>query len=134
MFLGAPALHSKLLASFTIYLLNPSPLYRHLRHLRRFLLILSFPFITGSFATFIVQERMSKAKHLQTVAGVKPAAYWLATYCWDILNYQFPLWTVIALMYAFDVDAFITSKKGVAGGTILTMLFFGPAAAGFTYM
>jgi len=99
-----------------------------------FLLILSFPFITGSFANFIVQERMSKAKHLQTVAGVKPEAYWLATYFWDILNYQFPLWTVIMLMYAFNVDAFITNENGVAGGTILIMLFFGPAAAGFTYI
>jgi len=99
-----------------------------------FLLILSFPFITGSFANFIVQERMSKAKHLQTVAGVKPVAYWLSTYLWDILNYQFPLWTVIILMYIFNVEAFITKANGVAGGTIATMIFFGPAAAGFTYI
>ena len=44
-----------------------------------FLLVLSFPFIAGSFATFIVTERESKAKHLQTVAGVQPSAYWLST-------------------------------------------------------
>jgi len=41
---------------------------------------------------------------------------------------------VIMLMYAFNVDAFITNENGVAGGTILIMLFFGPAAAGFTYI
>ena len=41
-----------------------------------FLLVLSFPFIAGSFGTFVVAERESKAKHLQTVAGVKPKAYW----------------------------------------------------------
>ena len=35
-----------------------------------FLLVLSFPFIAGTFGTFIVTERQSKAKHLQTVAGV----------------------------------------------------------------
>jgi len=99
-----------------------------------FLLVLSFPFITGSFASFVVQERMSKAKHLQTVAGVKPEAYWLATYLWDIINYQFPLWIVVILMYAFNVDAFITKDNGVAGGTIVTLIFFGPAAAGFTYI
>ena len=58
-----------------------------------FLLVLSFPFIAGSFATFIVSERESKAKHLQTVAGVQPKAYWLSTYGWDIMNYQIPLWT-----------------------------------------
>jgi uncharacterized membrane protein len=68
-----------------------------------FLIVLSFPFIAGSFATFIVFERESKAKHLQTVAGVSPTAYWFSTYLWDIMNYQIPLWTVIGLMYIFDV-------------------------------
>ena len=58
-----------------------------------FLLVLSLPFIAGSFATFIVAERESKAKHLQTVTGVQPSAYWLSTYLWDIINYQIPLWT-----------------------------------------
>ena len=72
-----------------------------------FLLVLSFPFIAGSFATFVVSERESKAKHLQTVAGVKPSAYWLSTYLWDIINYQLPLWTVIGLMYALNVGMFI---------------------------
>jgi hypothetical protein len=32
-----------------------------------FLLVLSFPFIVGTFGTFIVAERLSKAKHLQTL-------------------------------------------------------------------
>lgn len=45
-----------------------------------FLIILSFPFISGAFATFVVAERESKAKHLQTIAGVKPTAYWLSTW------------------------------------------------------
>jgi hypothetical protein len=42
------------------------------------------------FATFVVTERESKAKHLQTVAGVEPAAYWLATLLWDFINYLIP--------------------------------------------
>jgi hypothetical protein len=63
-----------------------------------FLLVLSFPFITGSFASFIVAEKMSKAKHLQTVSGVTPSAYWLSSYAWDVINYQLPCWTVIVLI------------------------------------
>ena len=55
-----------------------------------FLVVLSFPFISGSFATFVVAERQSKAKHLQTVAGVKPSSYWLSTWLWDVANYQIP--------------------------------------------
>ena len=98
-----------------------------------FLLAVSFPFISGAFGTFVVSERLAKAKHLQTVAGVKPWAYWLSTYAWDTLNYQLPLWIIIALMYAVGVEAFTTSDRDVAAGTIITMFLFGPAAAGFTY-
>lgn len=99
-----------------------------------FLLVLSFPFIAGSFATFIVAERETKAKHLQTVAGVQPTAYWLSTYCWDIMNYQIPLWTVIILMYALDIQSFITQERQVASSTFVLLILFGPAAAGFTYI
>mmetsp|Transcript_28196 Transcript_28196/g.58760 ORF Transcript_28196/g.58760 Transcript_28196/m.58760 type:complete len:1961 (+) Transcript_28196:86-5968(+) len=99
-----------------------------------FLLVLSFPFIAGAFATFVVAERESKAKHLQTVAGVKPSAYWLSTYFWDVMNYQIPLWTVIILMYLLSVDAFTTNTRNVVSGTFSLLILFGPAAAGFTYI
>jgi hypothetical protein len=98
-----------------------------------FLVVLSFPFIAGSFATFIVAERESKAKHLQTVAGVKPGAYWLSSYLWDTMNYQIPLWITVILMFAFDVETFTTTDDGVLGGVIVLLVLFGPAAAGFTY-
>ena len=100
----------------------------------RFFLVLSFPFITGAFATFIVQEKSSKAKHLQTVAGVKPFSYWLSSYIWDVCNYQFPLWITICLMFAFDIEPLTTSDNDRNISTILLLFFFGPAAAGFTYM
>jgi ATP-binding cassette subfamily A (ABC1) protein 1 len=98
-----------------------------------FLVVVSFPFIAGTFATFIVTERSSKAKHLQTVAGVQPEAYWLSSYMWDIMNYQLPLWITVILMFAFDADAYTTTERGAVGGTIITLILFGPAAAGFTY-
>jgi hypothetical protein len=100
----------------------------------RFYLVLSFPFIAGTFATFVVQERNSKAKHLQTVAGVKPSAYWLSTYLWDVVNYQLPLWFIVILMFAFGINSFTTTDHDIRSGTILTLFFFGPAAAGFSYM
>lgn len=98
-----------------------------------FLLVLSFPFIAGSFGTFIVAERESKAKHLQTVTGVKPSGYWVSTYLWDVVNYQLPLWIVVAMFFIFGVSAFTTTEYGVVGGIICAMVLFGPAAAGFTY-
>jgi ATP-binding cassette subfamily A (ABC1) protein 3 len=98
-----------------------------------FLLCLSFPFITGAYATFVVTERMTKAKHLQTVAGVKPEAYWISTHLWDIVNYQIPLWSIVILMYATGLDAFTRNERDIPSGVIAVLVLFGPAAAGFTY-
>ena len=98
-----------------------------------FLVVLSFPFICGSFATFVVTERESKAKHLQTVAGVKPASYWLSTWLWDLANYQFPLWITVILMFAFDVKVFTTTERGVLGGVISLLVLYGPSAASYAY-
>jgi hypothetical protein len=81
--------------------------------------VLSFPFISGAFGSFIVAERQSKAKHLQTVAGVEPAAYWLSTYLWDTMNYQIPLWIVVAMMFAFDVEVLTTTSQDVVSGVIV---------------
>lgn len=98
-----------------------------------FLVVISFPFISGAFASFIVTERQSKAKHLQTVAGVKPSAYWLSTFLWDIMNYQIPLWVVVALMHVFDVHILTTNDRGVHSGVIALLILYGPASAAFTY-
>jgi hypothetical protein len=98
-----------------------------------FLIILSFPFISGAFATFVVEERQSKAKHLQTVAGVKPFAYWLSTWLWDIANYSIPCLITIILMFAFDVSNFTTTEDGVLGAVIALLVLFGPAVASFSY-
>lgn len=86
--------------------------------------------MTGSF---VVSEKRSKSKHLQTIAGVSPSAYWLSTFLWDILNYQFTLWITVILMFAFDIEALTTTQHGVVGGVITLLFAFGPAAAAFTY-
>jgi len=98
-----------------------------------FLVVLSFPFISGAFASFIVTERQTKAKHLQTVAGVQPAAYWLSSFAWDVLNYQIPLWIMVALMFAFDVDVLTTMNYDIFPGVLLLLFLNGPASAGFVY-
>lgn len=98
-----------------------------------FLIILAFPFIAGSFATFVVEEKQSKAKHLQTVAGVKPVSYWLSTWLWDVANYQIPLWITVILMFAFGIGAMTTTQDGIVGAIISVLILFGPAAASFSY-
>lgn len=99
-----------------------------------FLLILGFPFIAGSFATFVVEERQSKAKHLQTVAGVKPVSYWLSTWLWDVANYQIPMWITVILMFAFGIEIMTTTTDGIFGGVVTLLILFGPAAASYSYL
>lgn len=80
-----------------------------------------------------MKEKSSKAKHLQTVAGVEPTAYWISTFLWDTINYQIPLWATIALMFIFDVEILTTSYRNVFSGIATILFLFGPALAGFTY-
>lgn len=98
-----------------------------------FLIVLSFPFIAGSFATFVVEEKQSKAKHLQTVAGVKPTSYWLSTWLWDIANYQIPCWITVILMFVFDLSILTTNEDGVFSAVITLLVLFGPAVASYSY-
>jgi ABC-2 family transporter protein len=95
--------------------------------------VIGFPFIGGAFGSFVVQEKSSKAKHLQTVAGVQPSAYWLSTFLWDVMNYQIPLWIVVALMFIFDIDILTTHSRDIFSGVVTILFLFGPALAGFTY-
>jgi ATP-binding cassette, subfamily A (ABC1), member 3 len=98
-----------------------------------FLIVLSFPFIGSAFAAFIVAERESKARHLQTVAGVEPTAYWISTFLWDSLNYQLPLWITVIMMFIFDVGVLTTRTNGVLSGVLAILFLYGPASAGFAY-
>lgn len=52
--------------------------------------IFAMSFIPASFVLFLIQERVSKAKHLQFVSGVNPAVYWLASFAWDMVSAGLP--------------------------------------------
>lgn len=97
------------------------------------LVVLSFPFIGGAYAAFVVLERESKAKHLQTVAGVVPTAYWISTLLWDTINYQIPFWLIVAELFIFDIKSLTTSERDVFSGVLAVLFFYGPASAGFAY-
>ncbi len=47
--------------------------------------LFALSFVPASFVIFLVEERASKAKHLQFVSGVKPTTFWFASYSWDVV-------------------------------------------------
>jgi ATP-binding cassette subfamily A (ABC1) protein 1 len=52
---------------------------------------------------------------------------------WDVMNYQLPCWITVILMFAFNVETFITTQRDVLYGVLTSLVLFGPASAGFTY-
>ena len=63
-------------------------------------------FLASSFVVFVVDERASKAKHIQRVSGVRLSTFWLSAFLWDIINYTLPCIVVLIMFAAFQVPAY----------------------------
>uniref|UniRef100_A0A8C2TQN9 P-type phospholipid transporter n=1 Tax=Coturnix japonica TaxID=93934 RepID=A0A8C2TQN9_COTJA len=73
--------------------------------------IFAMSFVPASFVVFLIQERVSKAKHLQFVSGVKPVIYWLANFVWDMCNYIVPATLVIIIFICFQQKSYVSSSN-----------------------
>ncbi|KAJ7993337.1 hypothetical protein DPEC_G00271380 [Dallia pectoralis] len=80
-------------------------------------------FVPASFVLFLIEERVSKAKHLQFVSGVRPILYWLANYTWDVLNYAVPAVMVVLIFVSFQQQSYVSESNLPA--LVLLLLFYG---------
>lgn len=62
--------------------------------------IFAMSFVPASFVLYLIQERVTQAKHLQFVSGVSPLVYWMANFLWDMV--QRPC-------YLMDTNAWLVS-------------------------
>ncbi|XP_036439062.1 phospholipid-transporting ATPase ABCA1-like isoform X2 [Colossoma macropomum] len=85
--------------------------------------IFAMSFIPASFVLFLIQERVSKAKHLQFVSGVNPAGYWVANFTWDMCNYIVPCIIVIVIFLCFQQKAYVSPPNLPA--LILLLVLYG---------
>ena len=83
--------------------------------------MIALSFIPASFVLFLVQERVSKSKHLQFVSGVQPTAYWLSSYCWDSINFLLPLMVTVIVFIAYELPAYTGRNLPVV--TALMLLY-----------
>lgn len=83
--------------------------------------MIALSFIPASFVLYLVQERTTKSKHLQFVSGVQPVGYWLANYCWDILNFLVPLAVTLLVFIAYGLPAYTGRNLGTV--TMLMLLY-----------
>ncbi|XP_065811834.1 phospholipid-transporting ATPase ABCA1 isoform X1 [Labrus bergylta] len=85
--------------------------------------IFAMSFVPASFVLFLIEERVSKAKHLQFVSGVKPILYWLANFTWDMLNYTVPATMVVLIFIGFQQQSYVSETNLPA--LVLLLLFYG---------
>ncbi|XP_027028734.1 phospholipid-transporting ATPase ABCA1b [Tachysurus fulvidraco] len=73
--------------------------------------IFAMSFVPASFVVFLIQERVSKAKHMQFISGVQPYLYWVANFIWDMCNYIVPATLVIIIFVCFQQKAYVSSTN-----------------------
>ncbi|KAM4621970.1 phospholipid-transporting ATPase ABCA1b isoform 2-T2 [Polymixia lowei] len=73
--------------------------------------IFAMSFVPASFVVFLIQERVSKAKHMQFISGVQPLLYWMANFIWDMCNYIVPATLVILIFVCFQQKAYVSSTN-----------------------
>lgn len=65
------------------------------------------------------------------VSGAHPTAYWLANFCWDLVNYCLPAAGIVLLVYAYHQPQ-LSGIRLVA--MALLLLAFGGAGINLTYL
>ncbi|KAM7418256.1 hypothetical protein PAMA_017758 [Pampus argenteus] len=73
--------------------------------------IFAMSFVPASFVVFLIQERVSKAKHMHFISGVQPLLYWVANFIWDMCNYIVPATLVIVIFICFQQKAYVSSTN-----------------------
>ncbi|CAL1580468.1 unnamed protein product [Knipowitschia caucasica] len=84
--------------------------------------IFAMSFVPASFVLYLIQERVTKAKHLQFVSGVSPVIYWVSNFIWDMVNYCLSTAMVIGIFMIFDKKCY-TSPTNLPALITLLLLY-----------
>lgn len=90
-------------------------------------------FLTGSFLSFPLMERVSKAKQLQLMTGASPLSYWFTCFLWDLFAYLVIAFIMMLIVLIADpLDVF---NRGHELGTyFLLLIMYGVSAIPFAYL
>ncbi|KAM9839656.1 retinal-specific phospholipid-transporting ATPase ABCA4a [Aulostomus maculatus] len=84
--------------------------------------IFAMSFVPASFVLYLIQERVTQAKHLQFVSGVSPLVYWMANFLWDMVNYSISALMVVKIFIFFDKKCY-TSPTNLQPLVALLILY-----------
>uniref|UniRef100_A0A914W7X7 ABC transporter domain-containing protein n=1 Tax=Plectus sambesii TaxID=2011161 RepID=A0A914W7X7_9BILA len=90
------------------------------------LMILAFNIVPASLIIFIVQERVTQAKHLQLVSGVPPWLYWVSNYVWDMANFLLSVLMVLVVLLIVQAEVYVRTGTELSA-LFLLLMFYGLA-------
>ncbi|KAM6168041.1 phospholipid-transporting ATPase ABCA7 [Erethizon dorsatum] len=85
--------------------------------------VFAMSFIPASFILVLIEERVSRAKHLQLIGGLSPTLYWLGNFLWDMCNYLVAACIVVLIFLAFQQKAYVAPENLPA--LLLLLLLYG---------
>ncbi|XP_012587102.1 PREDICTED: ATP-binding cassette sub-family A member 3-like [Condylura cristata] len=88
-------------------------------------------FISG-FCLLVVNERITKAKHIQFVTGVYTFNFWISALLWDFITYFISCCLLLLVFLACGLDLLI--KKNNIVVTWVILLLFGWSVIPFMYL
>ncbi|XP_059142657.1 phospholipid-transporting ATPase ABCA3-like [Physella acuta] len=83
------------------------------------------------FINSLITERVTGAKHLQTLSGVHPLAYWLGTFAFDFLLFMTITATILGIL-TFNPENFISHNRWLATAIVYTV--YGLAILPYLYV
>ncbi|XP_070271734.1 phospholipid-transporting ATPase ABCA7 isoform X3 [Myotis yumanensis] len=85
--------------------------------------VFAMSFIPASFILVLIEERVTRAKHLQFMGGLSPTLYWLGNFLWDMCNYLVPAIIVVLIFLAFQRKAYVSPANLPA--LLLLLILYG---------
>ncbi|XP_013001127.2 phospholipid-transporting ATPase ABCA7 isoform X2 [Cavia porcellus] len=85
--------------------------------------VFAMSFVPASFILVLIEERVSRAKHLQLIGGLSPTLYWLGNFLWDMCNYLVAACIVVLIFLAFQQKAYVAPENLPA--LLLLLLLYG---------
>lgn len=97
-----------------------------------FNILFGLAFLATSFIIFLIKERETQSKHVQTVSGVHVITFWAANFVWDFINFLIPVGVLLVVFAAFQTEAYVLDNR--LGLVLLLFLTYGWAILPFMYL
>ena len=73
--------------------------------------IFAMSFVPASFVVYLIEERVSKVKHLHFVSSVPPLTYWISAIVWDLIMYLITSVICVIIFIIFDAEAYVSEES-----------------------